>query len=197
MRAYASFANEGYKITPHFITKVEDIEGNVLYEFKEEKEAILNKSTVYILNELLANSYSKELIDYNYPTCIAIAPKISKKYAIKTGTTNTDHLIFGYNKDVLIGVWMGYDDNRETDVSTGNVMKNLWVDTIEAYLKDKESNWYKTPDNVVGVLVDPITGLPATETSTHKQIFYYIKGTQPYSTDQDLEKSIETFKETN
>ena len=30
---------------------------------------------------------------------------------------------------------MGYDDNRETDVSTGNVMKNLWVDTIEAYLK--------------------------------------------------------------
>lgn len=197
MRAYASFANEGYKITPHFITKVEDIEGNVLYEFKEEKEAILNKSTVYILNELLANSYSKELIDYNYPTCIAIAPKISKKYAIKTGTTNTDHLIFGYNKDVLIGVWMGYDDNRETDISTGNVMKNLWVDTIEAYLKDKESNWYKTPDNVVGVLVDPITGLPATETSTHKQIFYYIKGTQPYSTDQDLEKSIETFKETN
>lgn len=197
MRAYASFANEGYKITPHFITKVEDIEGNVLYEFKEEKEAILNKSTVYILNELLANSYSKELIDYNYPTCIAIAPKISKKYAIKTGTTNTDHLIFGYNKDVLIGVWIGYDDNRETDVSTGNVMKNLWVDTIEAYLKDKESNWYKTPDNVVGVLVDPITGLPATETSTHKQIFYYIKGTQPYSTDQDLEKSIETFKETN
>lgn len=197
MRAYASFANEGYKITPHFITKVEDIEGNVLYEFKEEKEAILNKSTVYILNELLANSYSKELIDYNYPTCIAIAPKISKKYAIKTGTTNTDHLIFGYNKDVLIGVWMGYDDNRETDVSTGNVMKNLWVDTIETYLKDKESNWYKTPDNVVGVLVDPITGLPATETSTHKQIFYYIKGTQPYSTDQDLEKSIETFKETN
>lgn len=197
MRAYASFANEGYKITPHFITKVEDIEGNVLYEFKEEKEAILNKSTVYILNELLANSYSKELIDYNYPTCIAIAPKISKKYAIKTGTTNTDHLIFGYNKDVLIGVWMGYDDNRETDVSTGNVMKNLWVDTIEAYLKDKESNWYKTPDNVVGVLVDPITGLPATETSTHKQIFYYIKGTQPYSTNQDLEKSIETFKETN
>ena len=197
MRAYASFANEGYKITPHFITKVEDIEGNVLYEFKEEKDAILNKSTVYILNELLANSYSKELIDYNYPTCIAIAPKISKKYAIKTGTTNTDHLIFGYNKDVLIGVWMGYDDNRETDVSTGNVMKNLWVDTIEAYLKDKESNWYKTPDNVVGVLVDPITGLPATETSTHKQIFYYIKGTQPYSTNQDLEKSIETFKETN
>ena len=38
MRAYASFANEGYKITPHFITKVEDIEGNVLYEFKEEKK---------------------------------------------------------------------------------------------------------------------------------------------------------------
>lgn len=197
MKAYAAFASEGYKITPHFIQKVEDMDGNVLYEFKEEKESILNKSTVYILNELLSNSYAKEFIDYNYPTCITIAPKMSKKYAIKTGTTNTDHLIFGYNKDVIMGVWMGYDDNRETDVNIGSTMKNLWVDTVESYLRDKEDNWYKTPENVVGVLVDPITGEPATETSTHTKIFYYIKGTQPYSTNQDLEESIATFKEIN
>ena len=197
MEAYSTFASEGYKITPHFIERVEDMNGNVLYEFKAPNESILNKSTVYILNELLANSYSSEFIDYNYPTCINIAAKISKKYAIKTGTTNTDHLIFGYNKDAILGIWMGYDDNRPTEVSDGTIMKNIWVDTMEEYLKDKEDNWYKTPENVVGVLVDPISGEPATETSTHKKIFYYIKGTQPYSTSQDLEDSIQTFKETN
>lgn len=197
MEAYSTFASEGYKVTPHFIERVEDMNGNVLYEFKDPNESILNKSTVYILNELLANSYSSEFIDYNYPTCINIAAKMSKKYAIKTGTTNTDHLIFGYNKDAILGIWMGYDDNRPTEVSDGTIMKNIWVDTMEEYLKDKEDNWYKTPENVIGVLVDPISGEPATETSTHKKIFYYIKGTQPYSTSQDLENSIPTFKETN
>jgi len=192
MKAYSTFANEGYLITPHFINKIEDINGNVLYEFKETKKNILNKSTVYILNELLTNSYEKELIDYNSPTCIGILPKITKKYAIKTGTTNTDHLIFGYNKDLIMGVWMGYDDNRATEVKVGNTLKNLWVETVEDYLRDKEDNWYKTPSNVVGVLVNPITGELATENDTHKKILYYIKGTQPFS--EDKEKLIPTMK---
>lgn len=197
MQAYSTFASEGYKVIPHFIQRVEDMNGNVLYEFKAPNESILNKSTVYILNELLANSYSKEFIDYNYPTCINIAAKMSKTYAIKTGTTNTDHLIFGYNKDAILGIWMGYDDNRTTEVSDGTIMKNIWVDTMETYLQDKENNWYKTPENVVGVLVDPISGEPATETSNHKKIFYYIKGTQPYANSDNLEESIAAFKETN
>lgn len=193
MKAYATFANEGYSITPHFITKVEDINGNILYEFKETKKSILNKSTVYILNELLTSSYDAALLDYNTPTCLGIAAKMSKKYAIKTGTTNTDHLIFGYNKDAIMGIWMGYDDNRETEVSVGAKMKNIWVDTMEDYLKDKKDNWYKTPSNVVGVLISPITGLPATETDTKSKVLYYIKGTQPYTGSK--EDSIPTIKE--
>lgn len=187
MKGYATFANEGYQVTPHFIEKIEDQNGDILYEYKGKKESILNKESVYILNELLANSYAKEFIDYTYPTCIGIAPKMTKKYAIKTGTTNTDHLIFGYNKDALLGIWMGFDDNRESEVATGNVMKNIWVDTMEEYLSDKEDHWYKTPDNVVGVLTDPISGKVATNSSKAK-IFYYKKGSEPSNQSNDLEE---------
>lgn len=195
MQGYAVFANEGNKVKPHYITKVEDINGNILYEFKEKTENILNKSTVYVLNELLANCYNKNFINYTVPTCNSISAKISKKYAIKTGTTNTDHWIFGYNKDVLIGAWLGYDDNRETDNKDSSTLKNIWVDTIEQYLKDKEDNWYKTPDNVVGVLVNPITGEVATEKTKNKTLFYYIKGTQPNASEDSLEEAIATLKE--
>ena len=181
IQAYSSFANEGYLITPHFIEKVEDINGNVLYEFKETKKNILNKSNVYILNELLTGSYSKELIDYNSPTCINIASRLTKKYAIKTGTTNTDHLIFGYNKDAILGIWMGYDDNRNTDVKDGSTMKVIWAEVMEDYLKEKQDNWYEKPNNVVGVLVNPITGEIATDNDKNKKVLYYIKGTQPLS----------------
>ena len=188
MQAYSTFANEGYLVTPHFINKIEDINGNTLYEFKETKKNILNKNYVYILNELLTGSYATELIDYNYPTCIGIKDKMTKKYAIKTGTTNTDHLIFGYNKDVLIGMWLGYDDNRETEVKDGSTLKNIWVDTIEKYLKDKKDNWYKKPNNVVGVLVNGVTGQLAKEDDKNKRIVYYVKGTQPLS--ESVEETI-------
>lgn len=185
MQAYSTFANEGYLIEPYFITKVEDATGNILYEKKEDKKQILNKSIVYILNNLLKNSYNKNFIDYSYPTCINIAPKLTKDYAIKTGTTNTDHLIFGYNKDAILGIWMGYDDNSPTLVKDGNTMKNIWADIIEEYLRDNENNWYQKPDNVIGVLVDPISGDIATDYN-HSTTFYYIKGTEPLF-DKNLE----------
>lgn len=192
IKGYSTFASGGYKITPHFITKVEDMNGNVLYKYKEDKEAILNKSTTYILNELLSNCYNKNLIDYNYPTCINIASKITKKYAIKTGTTNTDHLIFGYNPDLLVGGWVGYDDNSNTEDKDGTILKNIWVDIMENYLKDKKESWYETPNNVVGVLVNPITGEVANTNTKKATIMYYIKGTEPNAS--DFESTIPTIK---
>ena len=195
MEGYSAFASGGYKITPHFINKVEDMNGNVLYKYKDNKEAILNKSITYILNELLSNCYNKNLIDYNSPTCINIASKITKKYSIKTGTTDTDHLIFGYNPNVLIGGWLGYDNNNPTTDKDGTTLKNIWVDIMEGYMKDKKEKWYKTPNNVVGVLVNPITGEIATEGTNKATIMYYIKGTQPNA--KDFDSTIPTMKEEN
>lgn len=195
MEGYGTLASEGYKIKPYLIRKVTDSSGNVLYEHKTNKENVLNKSIVFVLNEMLSNSYAKEFIDYNYPTCINIAPKITKKYAIKTGTTNTDHLIFGYNKNVLMGIWAGYDDNHESDVKDGNSIKSIWVDTVEHYLKNKDGNqWYDIPKNVVGVIVNPVTGEVATDQDKKKKMLYYIKGTEPTSENKELDQLIPAAK---
>lgn len=177
--AYATFANEGYKITPHLIKRVEDLNGNVLYEYKEEKELILNSSLVYILNELLTTTYDSVFIDYNYPTILSIAAKMSRKYAVKSGTTATDLWTIGYTPQVITSVWIGYDNNKEIPTKEYMSAKNVWIDSMESYLKDKEKVWYTKPSNVVGYLVDPISGKPATEDSKHKKILYYIKGTEP------------------
>lgn len=115
--AYSAFANEGYKVEGYLISRVEDLKGNVLYEHKEEKENILNKSLTYILSELLTSTYDSTFIDYNYPTAIGIAPKIKHKLALKSGTTNTDHWSIGYNHNIVTAVWVGYDDNRDIEAS--------------------------------------------------------------------------------
>lgn len=195
VKAYATLANEGYKITPHLINKVEDINGNVLYEFNETKENVLNKSTLYVLNEMLSNCYSSNFIDYTYPTCINIAAKVKNKFAVKTGSTDTDNLVFGYNKDILMGIWTGYDDNQLTDTTDGNNIKNIWIDTVENYLSDKETSWYNMPSNVIGSLVNPISGDLALDSDTKKTMLYYIKGTEPTVDSQELDNLIPTIKE--
>lgn len=193
MGAYGSLASGGYKVKPYFISKITDMDGNVLYEYKPNKENILNKSNVYILNELLTTTYAKEFIDYNYPTCYSISQKMTKKYAIKSGTTDTDNLIFGYNKDLLIGLWSGYDDNQKVNNVDSSNLKNVWVDTMEVALKDKKDNWYETPENVVGVAIDPISGQAVN--SGKAKVLYYIKGTEPTTDKKSLDDAVPTIKE--
>ena len=194
--AYSTFANLGYKVNPHFIRKVEDGEGNILYEYKEENELVLNSSLTFILNEMLTYTYNKNFIDYNYPTLISLLPNITNKYAIKSGTTDTDLWIIGYNQNAVLGIWNGYDDNKKIETSDYSYHKNIWIDTMEAYFKDHESNWYDIPSNVVGVIVNPITGLVSNENDTKKEMFFYLKGTEPTlnSETKDLDA---VFKEQN
>ena len=189
--AYSSFANQGYKIKPHLITKIEDSNGNILYEADEEKEAILNKSLVFILNNLLTNTYDSTFIDYNYPTVIGISNKLTRKYSIKSGTTATDSWTVGYTPDVVMSVWIGYDDNREISNKDYMYTKNIFADTMEEYLKDTEEHWYEMPNNVVGVLVDPISGLPIEDNSQKKKILYYLKGTEPSNTQSVFDEITE------
>ncbi|MBR3897814.1 MAG: PBP1A family penicillin-binding protein [Bacilli bacterium] len=193
MEAYSSFANEGSKVKPYLISKVTDMDGNVLYKYDSKPESILNKSSVYILNELLTTTYATEFKDYNVPTCLSIYPKMTHKYAVKSGTTNTDNLIFGYNKNLLVGIWTGYDDNRNVSNKDSSNIKNMWVDIMENYLNGNDDVWYKPPSNVVGVPIDPVSGKVATDGKKTK-ILYYIKGTEPSDNKESLDDILPTIK---
>ncbi len=177
--AYAQLANTGYKVKPHFIKKITDINDNILYEYKNESEKIFDSNIAFIISELLTGSYDNNLIDYGYPTCINILGKLTNKYALKSGSTDTDSWIVGYNNGIVLASWAGYDDNSKINYNVISNNKLSWADAMEEYLKNKESKWYDIPENVSGVLVDPVSGKLATENSKNKKILYYIKGTEP------------------
>ncbi len=194
---YATFANEGYKVSPHFIERIEDKEGNVLYEAPKEKELILNKNLTFILNNLLTATYDADYIDYNYPTAISIAPKLTHKYALKSGTTNTDTWYIGYNHDVVTATWCGYDDNQEVLLSEYKYAQTIWLKTIEGYMQGKEDAWYEKPDGVSAVLVEPISGRLATESDTKKKMMYFLKGTEPLATETVFDELLMQKEETS
>lgn len=194
VEAYSTFANMGYKVESHFIDRIEDSEGNILYQYQNDKESVLNSNLTYIVSEMLTYTYDSAFIDYNYPTLISLLPKITNKYAIKSGTTDTDRWIIGYNKNAVLSIWNGYDDNRNISGDDGGYHKNIWIDTMEGYLKDKDNTWYDMPNNVVGVMVNPINGKLASEGDKKYKIFYFLKGTEPTYNSNDLES---VFKEEN
>ncbi len=189
IEAYGTFASGGLKTNPYLIRKIEDNNGNILYEHKQVQEELLNTSLVYIMNELLNNCYSSNFISYNYPTCINVSSKLKNKYAIKTGTTDTDSIIFGYDSEYLLGMWAGYDDNKNVGPEISVGLKNAWADAIN---KTTKNSWYEMPTNVVGSLVDPITG---DVNGDKKSLLYYLKGTEPAVEKSKLDDLIPTIKE--
>lgn len=182
--AYSTLASLGVKNEPYFIEKITDIKGNILYEHQKTNEIVLNNSTTFILNDLLKGTYDYNMIDYAYPTNISISSMLTHEYSIKSGSTDTDNWIIGFNPNVTTSIWIGYDDNKPMNNNDFKYSKKIWANAMESYLKDKETNWYSIPENVVGVIVDPITGNLATNESTHKKVLYYIKGTEPSYTQE-------------
>ena len=189
-RGYSSFANLGFKVTPHFITKVVDGNGNTLYKCTDDKELVLNPSLVFILNNLLTATYDPLYVDYNYPTAISLSGKLKHKYALKSGTTSTDNWNIGFNKNVLCAVWVGHDNHKELTTKDYKYAQNIWYKTMEEIEKDisEEDGWYEKPKNVVGTLVEPISGKPSEDPSKNTKLVYFLKGTEPKSTDPTFDE---------
>lgn len=190
---YSAFANLGYKVKPHLIEKVVDAKGNVLYEADDSKELVLNSSIVFILNNLLTATYDPDYIDYNYPTAITLASKLTHKYGLKSGTTNSDNWNIGFNRDIVTAVWIGYDDNKALSTSEYKYAQNIWFKTTEAYEAGKPEAWYEVPSNISAMFVEPISGKPVVDNSTKKKLMYFIKGTEPSSTDQTFDEKNSNY----
>ena len=192
---YSAFANLGYKVEPHFIRRVEDGYGNVLYSANDNRELVLNSSLVFILNNLLTATYDPLYINYNYPTAISLSAKLRHKYALKSGTTSSDNWNIGFNKNIVCAVWVGHDDNEELTTSDYKYAQNIWYKTVEEYEQDlaEDDGWYDKPQNVIAMFVEPISGKPMEDVSLNTKLMYFLKGTEPKITDPTFDEIAEEF----
>ncbi len=121
------------------------------------------------------------MVNYTTPTLISVSNLInSGKYAVKSGSTSSDYLTIGYNKDYLVMVWNGNDDNSKVLNSESKITKNIWANTI-INLPKSDDDWYQIPKGVIASIIDPISG----EASLNNgMVCYYEKGSEPnYSID--------------
>ena len=191
---YTTFASGGYQKELYFIEKIEDIDGNVLYEHEDKNRLVINPNYTYILNEMMTSTTNDAYVDYTTPTALNIASTLTHKYALKTGSTNTDYWIVGYNPDRLMMMWMGYDNNKEVNGNVRNNAKKIWALTIEESLNSINTTWYETPKNVIAIPLDAVTG-KTTNNQNKVALYYYVKGTEPGVNKEQYVVKEENFKE--
>ena len=139
--AYSVFPNDGVRLVPRIITKVEDYDGRVLEDnYPEVKDAISSR-TARLMTAMLEGVVQ-------HGTAIA-ASKMKVPLAGKTGTTNdfTDAWFVGFSPSVTGGVWVGYDEKKSLGAKeTGaRVALPIWMDFMTAATAGKNPGEFQPP----------------------------------------------------
>lgn len=178
---YGILANGGHDIEAYTVEKIMDPSGKVLYKRDHNSgEQILDPQTTFVLTQLMTGMFDRSLNGYMSVTGSTVADKLSRPYAGKSGSTDSDSWMIGYSPDLVTGIWTGYDDNRQMEkVAETAYAKEVWAGFMEAAHKDMPPRKFAVPSGVVKVSIDPETGKRATRYCNHSRVMYFKKGTEP------------------
>jgi len=116
--AFATFANGGKFIDAQMIDRIEDMDGNIVFEHKVEPVDVFSPQTSYIVTDML-----RDVLTNQRGTAQTMKKNLNFNIdlAAKTGTTNDfgDVWLVGYNPDISLGVWLGYE-SRNSSLKNGS-----------------------------------------------------------------------------
>ena len=150
--AYSAIANDGTYISPTFYTRVEDSEGNIVYEAKQEKRRVMSEQNAYIEKDIL-----KQPVISGTATYCAIP---GMDVSAKTGTTNDDNdrWLCGFTPYYTATCWYGYEYNATVKYGNGNPAGRIWDAVMTEIHKDLEDATYTEPDGIVRQSVCRVSG---------------------------------------
>lgn len=163
--AYGCFANEGVYIKPYAIRKIEDKDGNLIYENKPIKTVVMTPQTAYLISDMLQTVVTSGTAQR--------AKLPDRPVAGKTGTTsfNVDAWFVGYTPDLVASVWLGYDkEEKMSNVFGGNYGAPIWKKVMTVAHKNLPVSTFREPENITTVTVDYKSGLLPSSLTPEKYI---------------------------
>lgn len=167
MTVYGTFSQLGIRHDTQSVLKVTDNQGIVLEDNTDSQslgKRVLEEGVAYFITDILKDNNARA--GAFGPNSLLNIP--GREVAVKTGTTDSkrDNWTFGYTPEVVVGVWVGNNNNEPmhpqlTSGITGaapiwnKIMNNLLSDSkITANSGNGESSVFKKPDSVVTGIVD-------------------------------------------
>jgi penicillin-binding protein 1A len=177
--AYTAFPNRGIRMAPLPVLSIADREGSGLEENRPQPRDAIRADTAFVMTNLL-----RGVVLHGTG---AAARELDWPVAGKTGTVDdyTDAWFVGFDPDITVGVWLGYDEKKPIGPSeTGTTAAlPIWIEFMRDYLNlyaNRESPpSFEPPGNIVFMNVDRSSGEPATDGSPNTVSEAFISGTQP------------------
>lgn len=156
--AYSVFPNRGVRMVPYRIDRIVDRAGETLEENLPVPQGdAVPADTAYIMTSLMEGVVQRG-------TGIQ-ASRLGWPLGGKTGTMDdyTDAWFVGFDPDVTVGVWVGYDEKVTLgyDEQGARVALPIWIDFMRTHIDGREAapgNGFAPPANIVFASVDPDTG---------------------------------------
>ncbi|HXI19957.1 MAG TPA: PBP1A family penicillin-binding protein [Gemmatimonadales bacterium] len=155
--AYSAFANLGTRVDPYAIDRVEDKNGNVLWEPKPRPQVVMDSALAWLMLDGLRDVVRRGTAAYSVGSQFPIPA------GGKTGTTNdfTDVWFIGFTHDLVGGVWMGMDKPQTImdNAQGGRLAAPAWTAMMkEIYERRPLPAPWPRPDGLTVVEVDRQTG---------------------------------------
>ncbi len=168
--AYSVIANLGIYNEPYLIQKIEDFQGNRLYEHYYQGVQQFSPDVLYPLLDMMRGVVERgtgriiRRMGFKHPA------------AGKTGTTNDfkDAWFNGFTKDISTSVWVGFDNNDSMRTKSGKGLTGasaaapIWFYYMQKALEGKTKVNFPVPENIKFATVDVETGRLPSEFTLEK-----------------------------
>ena len=141
---FNTFASLGHYYKPRFVKSVYLDNNQLIYNNPTVNSYNLDENIVTILNYMLTAPFDYNLNSYISPSLINYQTNVT--FGAKTGSTESDSWVVGFNPNYTICVYVGKDDN--TSLKNGKLAKQLFVSIADSLTKNDKNIYYKTNTNL-------------------------------------------------
>ncbi len=178
---YAVFANGGFKIEPHLISKITDSNGNIIEERKYPRARETAPRVIDARNAFLMTSMMHDVVQLGTATRAKALGR--QDLAGKTGTTNNlvDAWFAGFTPGQVAVAWIGYDQPRTLgkDETGAKAALPIWIHYMGVALQGTPDVPYSVPDGVIKVKIDPTLGTLINEDEEGIYEYFYQENPPP------------------
>ncbi|MGD2135293.1 MAG: PBP1A family penicillin-binding protein [Gemmatimonadales bacterium] len=180
--AYTAFATVGTHAAPVGILRVEDAEGNIVWEPRVRRTEVIDREHMWLLTNMLEGVVNRGTA----AAAVRVRGDFRHPAGGKTGTTNdgTDVWYIGFTSELVTAVWIGFDQPRKIKANAqgGLLAAPVWADYMgEVYESRPAPGSWTRPDGLVLREIDNTTGLLATDFCPRQSVYFewFVPGTAP------------------
>ncbi len=177
--AYTSFANDGTRISPIFLTSVRNAKGDILQDFNPDKRSIMDPRIAFVMTDMMEG-----VVNFGLGYSAVRGRGFQAPAAGKTGSSH-DGWFAGYTSNLLCIVWVGYDDYSDLHLSGAQTAAPIWTEFMKkaSILPEyADMRAFNQPSGVVDVQLDKGTNRLATPSCPETYTAAFVAGTEPRET---------------